>query len=1044
MLSWRTARGFSGLSVAVVLVFGMLMPSTAHAAGTEVTGGTPGQAAPPEPPAVKVAKTKVPATASDDTGKAGTDKVVAELPKTSTPKFRMIGVTWSAQGLSYGIKVEVRTRTDGAWSAWTLMDYDGDNGEAGNPGTDPLWIGKADGVAARVTAEVGAPQDVRITTIDPGSDGDPATASTASNASDTSFDGVARTSTAVDLGDGNPTYTPKPAIITRSQWGAAAGTSCDSPLTGDRTRGAVVHHTAGSNSYAKADSMAIVRATQAYHVKGRGWCDIGYNFLVDKYGQIFEGRRGGVDRAVRAAHSGNLTVNTYTMGISMMGNYDVTRPTAELKAAMVKLIGWRLGTNFVKAKGTYSIGGLTLNRIAGHRNVVSTACPGRYGYAWLSETGGLRDRVEAYMSKYSTPIKSRYTSLGSASVGNIYIGEARSSTGSRLDAKLKDLYSKSTSTAARYVSGKIRTEYDRLGSRTGTLGYPTDNPTTATDGVIGQHFDTGSIFYVSGKTTAYSLRGDIAKVYTQLGESTGKLGDPTSSTFTVSSGVTRNNFQRGWIISTKSTGKTVAYSSTGTVIGTTSTTSPTTAPATVSQPSVTAGYISARVNWTAVANATSYDLCLVADKTQSTCTRLLTGLTTTTALLSDLKPTAGTDWYVKVRASDDGVRGLWSIYRGFNLQIATTTDAVTVPSTRTIAVTGHGYGHGIGMSQHGAQGAAKQGVGYASILSRYYPGTTLGGQTGNIRVLISQDTTDSVDIVGRSGLVFRNVKAGTTMALPTTIYGSTVTRWRIVQLTSDKTQSTLQYRTTGDYKSFRGVRWTGDGQFEGPPSIGLIMPSGSAAVYRGAIRSAVPSSGSTSRNTVNILTIERYVRGVIAAEMPSSWMPEALKAQAVAARTYGVRSISSTRYYDICSTTACQVYGGVSRETANTNAAVSATNGKVLRYDGKPAFTQFSSSSGGYTSPGSQPYLKAVSDTWDNWSGNANHTWTKSVSAATIEKAYPAIGTLKQLKITNRNGYGDWGGRVSTISLVGSSSTVTISGDQARWAFGLKSNWFRF
>ena len=108
------------------------------------------------------------------------------------------------------------------------------------------------------------------------------------------------------------------------------------------------------------------------------------------------------------------------------------------------------------------------------------------------------------------------------------------------------------------------------------------------------------------------------------------------------------------------------------------------------------------------------------------------------------------------------------------------------------------------------------------------------------------------------------------------------------------------------------------------------MPDSSAVKYRGAIRSAVPSSGSTSRNTVNVVSIENYVRGVIAAEMPSSWMPEALKAQAVAARTYGVRSITTARYYDICSTTACQVYGGASRETASTDAAVAGTNGKIL------------------------------------------------------------------------------------------------------------------
>lgn len=1032
MHSWRTARRISGLSVAAVLVLGMLMPSTAQAAGTEVTGGTPGKAAAPKPPAVKVAKTRVPAVAP-----GGASKVVAELPKTSTSKFRMIGVTWSRAGKAEGIKVEVRTRTNGAWSSWTLMDYDGDNGEPGNPGTDPLWIGKADGVAARVTSEVGAPQDVRITTIDPGSDDEPATVSTAS---DTSFDGVARTSTAVDLGDGNPTYTPKPTIITRSQWGASSGTSCDSPLTGDSTRGVVVHHTAGSNSYDKADSKAIVRATQAYHVKGRGWCDLGYNFLVDKYGQIFEGRRGGVDRAVRAAHSGNATVNTYTMGISMMGNYDVTRPSAALKSAMVKLVGWRLGTNYLKAKGTYSLGGKTLNRIAGHRNVVSTACPGRYAYAWLSQSGGLRDRVEAYMSKYSTPIKTLYTSLGSSSAGAIYIGEARSSTGSRLDAKLKDLYAKSGATTARYVSGRIRTAYDGKRGPGGVLGYPRNNPVTSS-GTIRQSFDNGLVYAVKDKSTAYSIVSDVADTYTKLGAHSGVLGLPTGSTYTVSSDVLRSNFAKGYIVMTKSTGKTVAYSSSGKVITTSSTV---VRPATVSLPTVKAGVHSVRVYWTAVPNATTYDVCLMADKTQTSCTRLVTKVTGTTAQLTDLKPTAGTDYYVKVRALDGGVKGSWSSLRGFNLLTATTADAVTVPSTRKITVQGHGYGHGIGMSQYGAQGAAKQGVKYASILSRYYPGTTLGGRSGNIRVLISQDTTDSVDIAGRSGLVFRNVKAGTTMALPTTINGKTVTRWRILQVSSDKKQSTLQYRTTGDYTSYKATRWTGDGQFEGPSSIALIMPSGSAVKYRGAIRSAVPSTGSTSRNTVNTVSIENYVRGVIAAEMPSSWMPEALKAQAVAARTYGVRSITSTRYYDICSTTACQVYGGASRETANTDAAVQGTNGKILRYDGKTAFTQFSSSSGGYTSPGSQPYLKAVSDPWDNWSGNANHAWTATVSAATIEKAYPAIGTLKQLKVTKRNGFGDWGGRVSTISLVGSAKTVTITGDSARWAFGLKSNWFRF
>ncbi len=125
-------------------------------------------------------------------------------------------------------------------------------------------------------------------------------------------------------------------------------------------------------------------------------------------------------------------------------------------------------------------------------------------------------------------------------------------------------------------------------------------------------------------------------------------------------------------------------------------------------------------------------------------------------------------------------------------------------------------------------------------------------------------------------------------------------------------------------------------------------------------------------------------------------MPEALKAQAVAARTYGVRGIVPTRYYDMCDTTSCQVFRGVAGETANTDKAIYATSGKILTYGGTPAFTQFSSSSGGWTAVGGQPYLVAKADAYDNWSGNPNHSWTASVKASTLEKKYPAIGTLNR------------------------------------------------
>ena len=1032
MLSWRTARRTSGITTALVVTLGMLAPSSAHADGTAVVGRAPGSvvAAPvgatAPPPAVDVATTEVPAVppaaptpapspSPDDSAetRAPAGRVVAELPRTATDDFRMVGVTW-ASGPATGITVELRTRTDGTWSEWTALANE-DNGEEGVPGTEPWWVGDADGVAARVTSTSGTPQDVRIATIDPGEDATVAPVTSAAWSG--RADGVATARTAAV--EGSPSYTPMPTIITRAGWGASAGTPCDTPAAGDRTRGVVVHHTAGTNSYTQAESAAIVRATQAFHVKSRKWCDLGYNFLVDKYGQIFEGRRGGMDRAVRAAHSGNGPVNTYTMGVSMMGNYDLVKPTPALKDSMVKLIGWRMGTNFLKAKGTYSLGGKTLNMIAGHRDVLSTACPGRYGYAWLSEAGGLRDRVETYLAAYSTPVKTRYQSLGATAAGPIFVGEAKTSAGSRLRAKLVDIYSAGAATTAYVVGGTVRTEYDRVSGRSGVLGYPTGEAAPSGAGV-------------------------------------------------------RQEFAGGYIQTTSAGGRAIAYTKAGTpVAGNGAAPAPAApAPAKPAKPSkvgkisVKAGKKSARLSWSRIAGATSYDVCLYADKTQKSCSRSANGVTSATALMTRLKPTKGTDWYAKVRAVNAAGKGSYSGLKGFNMGTGASPQAVrpsavglsavtpdpapsasvdtAVPMGGVVTINGHGYGHGIGMSQYGAQGAARQGVAYDTILSTYYPGTTLARRSGSIRVLVSQDTSDPVDVQATSGLVFRKLTGSYKAKLPTSIRGSKVRTWRIVRVSSKKTQSMLQYRTTGGYRTYKGIRWTGDGQFQGPARIGLVLPGGSVVKYRGAIRSALPAKGSTARDTVNVLPLEHYVRGVIAAEMPATWAPEALKAQAVAARTYGVRSLAPTRYYDICSTTACQVYGGASRETATTDAAARATAGQFVSHAGAPALTQFSSSSGGRTSAGSQPYLVAGDDPWDGWSGNPNHDWSTKVSTSTIQKAYPAIGTLQRLTVARRGGGGSWGGRVTSIDLVGSARTVRISGNDARWAFGLKSNWFGF
>ena len=131
--------------------------------------------------------------------------------------------------------------------------------------------------------------------------------------------------------------------------------------------------------------------------------------------------------------------------------------------------------------------------------------------------------------------------------------------------------------------------------------------------------------------------------------------------------------------------------------------------------------------------------------------------------------------------------------------------------------------------------------------------------------------------------------------------------------------------------------------------------------YRGSLRSLRPSSGSRSRDTVNVLRLDDYLKGVVPREMPASWSPAAVQAQAIAARTYAAyeRAHPLTDTYQICDTTSCQVYGGYSSEHPDSNAAIEATAGKIQTYGGDPAFTQFSSSSGGWTSAGSVPYLVA-------------------------------------------------------------------------------------
>ncbi len=380
----------------------------------------------------------------------------------------------------------------------------------------------------------------------------------------------------------------------------------------------------------------------------------------------------------------------------------------------------------------------------------------------------------------------------------------------------------------------------------------------------------------------------------------------------------------------------------------------------------------------------------------------------------------------------------------------TVNQVYPVPDSGVFTVRGRGWGHGRGMSQHGAQGAALQGLNAQRILAFYYPGTERTvDATGLVRVLITGDTTDPVAVLPRSGLTVRDLGDAKTYPLPTNLGAR---RWRV--LASSNASDKVQFYDGSVWRSWKPAtnRTTlvGRGEFfstAGP--VTLLADSGPMA-YRGSLRSAAPSENTTVRNTVNVVTLDSYVKGVLPAEMPASWHKYAVRAQAVAARTYAAfdREAHKARYYDTCDTTACQVYRGVSAEDPRSNEAVDMTAGQIRTVDGKPILAQFSSSNGGWTSEGmvdNHPvdYLPHKADPYDGWSGNPNTSWSTTLAAAKIRSSYPAIGRLLRVRVIKREGGGYWQGRVEWLVLEGAQGSYTISGDEFRSRFGLKSTWFR-
>jgi SpoIID/LytB domain protein len=365
--------------------------------------------------------------------------------------------------------------------------------------------------------------------------------------------------------------------------------------------------------------------------------------------------------------------------------------------------------------------------------------------------------------------------------------------------------------------------------------------------------------------------------------------------------------------------------------------------------------------------------------------------------------------------------------------------ALHVPNHATLNVSGRGFGHGHGMSQYGAQGAARSGHTTQQIVAFYYPHTQAGQAGGKVKVLISADTDDNTTVLASSGLAVHDLGDGSTTHVPTTGPKAKATRWRLSSGAGGRTKVSFLTDTWHVWRTL-----TGDGEFRAPKPLRLVVGS-TNITYRGDLQSRTPAQGpATHRVTVNRVSLEAYVQGVVPREMPALWMPAALRAQAIAARSYAAEQASEPTVdpWNLCDDSHCQVYGGKSAEFSTTNAATAKTRGQVRTFHGAPAFTQFSASNGGWMSDGGKPYLVAKKDPFDRWAGNPYRSWTTQVTSAAIEKAYPSIGNLTAIGATKRDGNGVWGGRVVTMKLVGSSGTVTPSGDDFRSRLGLRSTWF--
>lgn len=428
-------RAFIASSIGVTCAAALVLPLAAPAGAAPDTpahpataGSVPAEASGPAEVPGSTQSLALDPLASPSVRATGAPAAAAAeqgLPERDVQPFSLVGVVWDDVDTELHGTAQVRTRATGTdqWSDWQDLEthnaeHSADAGTAerdsgaARGSTAPLWVGDSDGVEVRVRPEtpgpgesaeapVPLPAGLHLELVDPGKDPQelPATGAAGADRA-TSLDATvlpalsrAETEEAAGLAPAAKPYIgPRPRIVTRKGWGADEKLRESGFAYTKSVKAAFIHHSATGNNYTCSQAPSVLRGIYRYHVKSSGWRDIGYNFAVDKCGNIYEGRAGGVTKAVMGAHT--LGFNTNTMGIAVLGTFTKSNPPAAAVSAVSKLTAWKLGLFGANPKGkvTLTSGGsnkykkgkkVKLNVISGHRDGFATECPGARLYKKL-------------------------------------------------------------------------------------------------------------------------------------------------------------------------------------------------------------------------------------------------------------------------------------------------------------------------------------------------------------------------------------------------------------------------------------------------------------------------------------------------------------------------------------------------------------------------------------------------------------------------------------------------------------------------------------